>query len=213
MDKKSRKKHWEQIYTTKPFEEVSWYQPYPQVSMNYLNGFELAKDASIIDVGGGDSFLVDALLDQGYTDITVLDISAKALDRAQQRLGEKARQVKWIVTDILDFVPTQTYDVWHDRAVFHFLTHSQEQQLYASLAATTVAENGSLVLGVFSDQGPKRCSGIDIQQYSEATIEMSFKDGFKKLFSERLVHPTPFDTTQEFLFTGFSRSTAKLPTR
>lgn len=203
MDKHSRKAHWEKIYGTKLFTEVSWYQAEPQVSMDYIAAMELPTSAAILDVGGGDSFLVDRLLAAGYTDLTVLDISEKAIQRAQKRLGAAAEQVCWEVSDILDFNRDKRFDFWHDRAVFHFLTQPEEQQAYATLAAQQLKSQGKLLIGAFSDQGPTRCSGIDIQQYSEKTMTKCFHPSFSPLFSERLSHQTPFDTLQEFLFMGF----------
>lgn len=203
MDKHSRKAHWEKIYGTKLFTEVSWYQAEPQVSMDYIVAMELPTSAAILDVGGGDSFLVDRLLAAGYTDLTVLDISEKAIQRAQKRLDAAAEQVCWVVSDILDFNWDKRFDFWHDRAVFHFLTQPEEQQAYATLAAQQLKSQGKLLIGAFSDQGPTRCSGIDIQQYSEKTMTECFHPSFSPLFSERLSHQTPFDTLQEFLFMGF----------
>lgn len=203
MDKDQRKAHWEKIYGTKLFTEVSWYQAEPQVSMDYIAAMELPTHAAILDVGGGDSFLVDRLLAAGYTDLTVLDISKKAIQRAQKRLGAAAEQVCWVVSDILDFNRDKRFDFWHDRAVFHFLTQPEEQQAYVALAAQQLKSQGKLLLGAFSDQGPTRCSGIDIQQYSEASLLERFQPPFRQLFAERLPHQTPFDTVQEFLFMGF----------
>src|ERR1700756_237759 len=130
MDTFDRKKHWENIYTTKQLCDVSWYQPTPSTSLDFLKQFNIGTTAKIIDVGGGDSFLVDNLLDMGYQDITVLDISAAAIDRAQKRLGDRASKVKWIIADAATFKPTEQYDFWHDRAAFHFLTQDNEINNY-----------------------------------------------------------------------------------
>lgn len=203
MNSPARQKHWEHIYETKEQEEVSWYQPQPETSLQFIQSFNLPKDAPIIDVGGGDSFLVDSLLELGYTDLTVLDISSKALKRAQQRLGTQASKVEWIVSDVTQLQAEKEYFLWHDRAVFHFLTTPEDQQRYVSNAASSMAAEGSLLIGTFSDQGPTRCSGIDIQQYSEKSLAACFSQAFQMTFSERLLHQTPFDTTQEFLFAGF----------
>lgn len=203
MNSPARQKHWEHIYETKEQEEVSWYQPRPETSLQFIQSFNLPKDAPIIDVGGGDSFLVDSLLELGYTDLTVLDISSKALKRAQQRLGTQASKVEWIVSDVTQLQVEKEYFLWHDRAVFHFLTTPEDQQRYVSNAASSMAAEGSLLIGTFSDQGPTRCSGIDIQQYSERSLAACFSQAFQMTFSERLLHQTPFDTTQEFLFAGF----------
>lgn len=134
MENFDRKKHWENIYQTKQLNEVSWFEPTPQTSLNFLKEFNVAKTAKIIDIGGGDSFLVDSLLDMGYLDITVLDISSAALERAKKRIGEKANLVKWIVADVAKFEPTEQYDFWHDRAAFHFLTQDKEIETYLKTA-------------------------------------------------------------------------------
>mgnify|MGYP003150415279 CR=1 FL=1 len=148
-----RKNHWETVYKTKNPEEVSWTQNVPQTSLNFIHSFGLDKTSTIIDVGGGDSKLVDFLLDEGFENITVLDISGKAIERAKKRLGDKALKVHWIECDITDFEPEETYDVWHDRAAFHFLTSSDQIEKYKAL--TMKAVKGYMVLGTFSENGPK----------------------------------------------------------
>lgn len=201
----NRKDHWEKIYETKQPDEVSWYQPNPKTSLAFFESFAIPHDAAIIDVGGGDSFLVDHLLDRGYTDITVLDISAKAIARAQERLGKRAQQVKWIVADASDFRAPQKYDFWHDRAAFHFLTSESEVKNYAKTAGESIHPNGILVIGTFSTAGPKKCSGIDICQYSPDALTAVFTDNFEKVDCQTIDHKTPFDTIQNFLFCSFRR--------
>lgn len=147
-----RKKHWETVYETKNPDEVSWTQEIPKTSLAFIHSLGLDKSAKIIDIGGGDSKLVDFLLDQGFENITVLDISEKALEKAKIRLVEKAKKVTWIVSDILDFEPTETYDVWHDRAAFHFLTTDEEIEKYKSIVNKSV--DGFLIIGTFSENGP-----------------------------------------------------------
>ncbi len=164
MNSQERKAHWEHIYATKTLKEVSWYQPKPETSLAYFTANNIAKNAAIIDVGGGDSFLVDCLLEEGYTNLTVLDISAKAIQRAKDRLGNKASKVTWIVSDVLEFQPTQTYDVWHDRAAFHFLTEAKDIEHYKQLVSKASTKGGVLVIGAFSKKGPTKCSGIPITQ-------------------------------------------------
>ena len=161
------------------------------------------KDAKIIDIGGGDSKLVDYLLDTGYRNITVLDISEKALEKAQKRLSEKSNTVTWIVADITDFQPTENYDVWHDRAAFHFLT--TEEHITKYLQTVNAHVNEALIIGTFSEQGPKKCSGLNIKQYSEKTLKDVFKNGFTKIDCLKEVHTTPFNTSQDFLFCSFKR--------
>jgi len=197
------KQHWENVYHTKQPNEVSWTQTIPQTSLNFIRGFNLPKDAAIIDIGGGDSRLVDFLLDDGYENISVLDISAAALDRAKARLGECAANVKWIVADITEFRPETKYAVWHDRAVFHFLTTDEQINTYLTIAKNSVTDY--LVIATFSENGPQKCSGLDIKQYSETTLEQRFADGFKKMQCLIEDHITPFDTVQNFVFCSFRR--------
>jgi ubiquinone/menaquinone biosynthesis C-methylase UbiE len=205
MGNLDRKKHWENIYTTKELKDVSWYQPMPTTSLEFFKQFSIAKTAKIIDVGGGDSFLVDHLLEMGYVDITVLDISAVALDRAKQRLGDKATKVKWIVADAATFKPTEQYDFWHDRAAFHFLTQEQEINSYVDTISQSIKSTGVLVIGTFSEQGPKKCSGIEIKQYSETTLTEKLQKFFEKIKCITVDHHTPFNTIQNFIFCSFKK--------
>jgi 2-polyprenyl-3-methyl-5-hydroxy-6-metoxy-1,4-benzoquinol methylase len=163
-----RKQHWENIYRTRPLNEVSWYQPVPETSLSFLKQFRVPSDARIIDIGGGGSFFADNLLALGYRDITVLDISEAAIERAKKRLGESAGQVKWIIADAASFQPPEKYDFWHDRATFHFLTDEKEISNYLNTAWQNINPGGILVIGSFSERGPKSCSGIEIRQYSDA---------------------------------------------
>ena len=197
-----RKNHWETVYKTKNPDEVSWTQSIPQTSLDFIHSFKLDKRAKIIDVGGGDSKLVDFLLDEGFENITVLDISGKAIERAKERLGNKAQNVKWIESDILEFEPKETYDVWHDRAAFHFLTSSEQIEKYKAL--TRKAVKNYMVLGTFSENGPKKCSGLDIKQYNEEQMEATFND-FDKIQCKVEDHTTPFGTTQNFIFCNFKK--------
>ncbi len=196
-----RKKHWEIVYETKNQDEVSWTQEIPKTSLAFIHSFGLDKSAKIIDIGGGDSKLVDHLVDQGFENITVLDISEKALEKAKIRLGEESKKVTWIVSDILDFEPTETYDVWHDRAAFHFLTTRDEIEKYKS--TVNKAGDGFLIIGTFSENGPLKCSGLEISQYSEEKLTSTFEDNFDKIDSVLEDHQTPFGTTQNFLFCSF----------
>jgi SAM-dependent methyltransferase len=204
MQEESRKEHWEHVYQTKGPEQVSWTQHVPQTSLNFIRGFNLPKNARIIDIGGGDSMLVDFLLLDGYTDITVLDISESALEKAKARLGEKHSLVTWIVSDITQFQPEGQFDLWHDRAAFHFLTTPQQIGTYLGLAEKTVS--GFMVIGTFSESGPEKCSGLPIKQYSVEHLTEQFSNGFTKLncFSE--IHTTPFKTTQSFSFCSFEKT-------
>jgi len=205
MENFDRKKHWENIYQTKELKDVSWFQPTPETSLDFFKQFNVPPTAKVIDIGGGDSFLVDHLLDLGYQDISVLDISAAAIDRAQQRLGDKAKNVKWIVADAATFKPTEKYDFWHDRAAFHFLTDEQEISNYLETARQNINPTGVLVIGTFSEQGPKKCSGIEIKQYSETTMTDRLKNFFEKIKCITVDHKTPFDTIQNFVFCSFRK--------
>lgn len=195
-----RKKHWEHIYNTKSLDEVSWCQPTPHTSLNLIANSNVSKDAAIIDVGGGDSFLVDHLLTQGYTNITVLDISANAIARAKKRLGSKSKTVKWIVGDITEFEPTEVYAVWHDRAVFHFLTTDNDIKRYKTVLKKSMHQEGQLIVGTFSETGPDKCSGINIKKYSEESLAAVFSHTFETITLHSETHETPFNTTQNFSF-------------
>tara|TARA_B100000683_G_scaffold138658_1_gene135139 strand:- start:801 stop:1412 length:612 start_codon:yes stop_codon:yes gene_type:complete len=195
--------HWEKVYETKVPSQVSWTQEYPKTSFEIIQSFELPKTAKIIDVGGGDSKLVDCLLDAGYEDITVLDISKKALVKAQQRLGDKASKVNWVVSDITIFKPDRTFDIWHDRAAFHFLTEAEQISQYVAIASSCVKDY--LSVGTFSKQGPAKCSGLNVSQYSEEELMSVFSSAFHLLDSKTEDHTTPFDTLQNFLFCSFKK--------
>jgi len=201
--KEDKKAYWEHIYQTRKAEEVSWTQTIPYSSLNFIKGFNLQKNAKIIDIGGGDSTFVDYLLQEGFSDITVLDISGAALERARLRLGEKASQIKWIVSDITNFKPTEHYELWHDRATFHFLTEKKQIQQYVTTAAN--ATNSYMVIGTFSKQGPEKCSGLPIKQYSETTLQNTLNRYFKKIKCISEDHFTPFKTIQNFLFCSFKK--------
>lgn len=205
MNEFDRKAHWENIYSTKQLNEVSWYQPTPETSLELIQKLVSSPADRIIDMGGGDSFLVDHLLDNGYANITVLDISEKAIERAKTRLGARADQVKWIVSDAAEFIPEETYDIWHDRAAFHFLTQPEEVATYVQSAAKGIANDGALIIGTFSENGPLKCSGIEIQQYSEEHMAETFLAYFQKDDCFTVDHVTPFETTQNFRFCSFRK--------
>ena len=197
------KLHWEAIYENKTPDEVSWTQENPKTSLRLINELNIDKSISIIDIGGGDSRLVDCLLDLGYTNVTVLDISAKAIERAKMRLGDNAQSVKWIVSDVLEFVPEQQYDVWHDRAAFHFLTKQSQIEKYKNTINEAKVKN--IIISTFSTEGPLKCSGLEIKQYNKETLEELFLQDFKVLHSENEKHTTPFGTTQDFVFVSLQR--------
>ena len=205
METFDRKGHWDNIYNTKQISEVGWYQSTPVTSLDLIAELNLLKTANIIDIGGGDSYLVDHLLDLGYENITVLDISAKAIERAKLRLGERGINIKWIETDISNFKPSETYDLWHDRAAFHFLNKKKEIKRYFKSAQKCIGDDGNLIIGTFSEDGPKKCSGIDIKQYSEAILSGIFEPSFKKMKCLKVDHETPFNTVQNFIFCSFKK--------
>ena len=199
----SYKQHWENVFITKAEDEVSWFQPYPKTSMEFVELFNLPLNANIIDIGGGDSHFVDALLDKGYKNIYVLDISANAIERAKQRLGVRASRVNWIVSDATEFEPPVQFDFWHDRAAFHFLTTEDKIYKYVSIAEDAIKKDGYLILGTFSENGPKKCSGLEIKQYSEASMSARFEVAFDRIKCITEDHKTPFNTVQNFLFCSF----------
>ncbi|QLC65676.1 class I SAM-dependent methyltransferase [Flavobacterium sp. LPB0248] len=199
----NRKNHWETVYETKNANEVSWTQEIPKTSLDLIKSFDLTKKSKIIDIGGGDSKLVDFLIEEGFENITVLDISAKAIEKAKARLGSNAEKVNWIVSDITEFETDETFEVWHDRATFHFLTSREQIQKYIETARKSVS--GYLTIGTFSENGPKKCSGLDIKQYNEETLTAEMKNGFKKLKCIIEDHTTPFETKQNFIFCSFKR--------
>lgn len=201
----NKKQHWENVFTTKAPNEVSWFQEYPKTSIEFLEIFKLPLTANIIDIGGGDSNLVDALLDKGYQNIWILDISAAALERSKNRLGEKASLVHWVVTDVTEFIPTVQYDFWHDRAAFHFLTSDGAINKYVAIAEEAISDKGYLVLGTFSENGPEKCSGLQIQQYNSASMSERFEIAFERIKCITENHLTPFNTVQNFLFCSFNK--------
>lgn len=205
MSSFDRKNHWENLYQTKSLEDVSWFQPTPETSLNFIKEFNLSQKAKIIDIGGGDSYLVDHLLELGYENVTVLDISNAAIERAKKRLGDKAGKINWIVADASDFQSMEQYDLWHDRAAFHFLTDENEIDNYIQTAAKGISADGIMIIGTFSEQGPKKCSGIEIKQYSEQTMTSRFEKYFKKIKCQVIDHKTPFDTIQNFVFCSFKK--------
>jgi 2-polyprenyl-3-methyl-5-hydroxy-6-metoxy-1,4-benzoquinol methylase len=205
MDIIDRKAHWNNIYKIKNTDQVSWYQATPVTSLNFVKQFNLSMSARIIDIGGGDSFFVDHLLDMGYRDITVLDISEKAIGKAKQRTGEQANKVKWIIADAVEFNPLEKYDFWHDRAAFHFLTDDKDIEKYVEIVSTNIIPAGYLVIGTFSDKGPEKCSGLNIKQYSERTMTELLKVHFEKLECMQIDHNTPSGSIQHFIFCSFRR--------
>jgi ubiquinone/menaquinone biosynthesis C-methylase UbiE len=205
MENFDRKNHWENIYETKELSTVSWFQPVPQTSLDLIVGSNIPKSAKIIDVGGGDAYLADFLLEMGYQDITVLDISEKAIERAKKRLGEKSAMVKWLVADAANFESDEKFDLWHDRAVFHFFTDKNEIERYSENANSLLVENGKMIVGTFSENGPTKCSGIEIMQHSKASLNQAFEKYFEKKMCFTEDHITPSGGIQNFIFCTFTK--------
>jgi len=205
MNDFDRKKHWENIYQTKEPNEVSWFQPTPATSLHFIESFNIPVTDKIMDIGGGDGFLVDHLLDRNYQDITVVDISEAALDKAKTRLGDSSSKVKWITADAASLKLTEKYDFWHDRAAFHFLTSEEEIENYIDTAQQSIKPDGIMVIGTFSENGPEKCSGLKIKQYSEATMSARLEKYFDKIECIHIDHQTPFGTIQNFIFCSFRR--------
>jgi hypothetical protein len=198
------KKHWEEVYRTKSPQEVSWTQEIPTTSLRLIQEANISKDEAIIDIGGGDSKLVDYLIQEGYTNITVLDISKNALEKAKIRLGDKANLVEWIESDINTFVPKKNYALWHDRAVFHFLNKKEEIKRYNDLVTQHTTKQ--FIIGTFSNNGPIKCSGLDIKQYTAKELKTLFGHSFELVTSFNEDHTTPFNTIQNFTFASFERT-------
>lgn len=195
--------HWEKVYENKTPDQMSWTQDEYTSSLQLIQSINADKNSKIIDVGGGDGNFVKRLLELGYQDITVLNISKTAIENAKKNLGEDASKINWIVSDIKQFQPTETYDIWHDRATFHFLTTEKDIQTYINLLKNNL--KGNLIIGTFSTNGPLKCSGLDITQYSENSMQHLLKNDFEKVECFTEDHTTPFDSTQNFLFCNFKK--------
>ena len=194
----SRKTHWEQVYENKPVDQVSWFQRDPRRSLELIEASGTSKDAPIIDVGAGASVLVDQLLLNGYTDLSVLDISKNALDISKRRLGNHATGVAWLVDDVTEFQPGRSFALWHDRAVFHFLTDPLQQAAYRSTLMRALASGGQAIIGTFAVDGPLRCSGLEIAQYDAARMQAVMGADFTLLQESRESHITPAGSIQNF---------------
>ena len=197
--------HWQEVYHKKNENEVSWFQKTPKTSLEFISSLNLNLNSKIIDVGGGESRLVDNLLDLGYTNVSVLDISSKSIEKTKKRLGLRSKLVNWIVSDINDFKPKYKYDLWHDRAAFHFLKNRFEINNYVKLLKSYLNVDADLIIATFSENGPLKCSGLEVSRYSKNSISNLLKNDFKLIKSEISIHKTPFNTTQEFLFTKFKK--------
>lgn len=192
--------HWETIYASKDFNEVSWFQSYPAQSIDLIHRSGIPKKASIIDIGGGASSLVEELLKEGFESISVLDISSNALTKTKRRLGEKSKQVRWIIADILTVdLPLQCFDLWHDRAVMHFLTNINDRQAYRSKVLASLKPGGFIAILAFAEDGPDRCSGLPVQRFSIDALKDEFGKNFCLVAGEKHSHFTPNGMEQRFV--------------
>jgi len=193
--------HWERIYTQKAPNKVSWYRPHLETSLALVEQVAAGHSASIIDVGAGEATLVDDLLARGYANVTVLDISPTAIDATRKRLGKASEQVHWLVSDItwVELEPA-IYDVWHDRAVFHFLTAAGDRAAYVRQVARAVRRGGHVIVGAFGPEGPTKCSGLEVVRYDAESLHGKFGPRFRLMGSSKELHQTPFGTTQQFLY-------------
>jgi ubiquinone/menaquinone biosynthesis C-methylase UbiE len=202
----SRQKLWDRIYSTQVLEEMSWFQSHPALSIELIERSGVGPGAPIVDVGGGDSLLVDRLLELGYRDLTVLDVSAAALDRAQRRLGDRAESVRWIANDVTRFRPEHKYDIWHDRAVFHFLTDAEDRQRYVDVMKKALVDGGRAIVATFSLDGPPMCSGLEVRRYSTQTLTEELCPAFELVESREQVHRTPTGKSQSFVYGRFVKA-------
>lgn len=204
--KMQSKHHWEQVYASKPAESVSWYQPHANLSLKLIEGAGLPVTAALIDVGGGASTLVDDLLERGFRDVTVLDVAASALESAKARLGHRAARVHWLEADVTKVdLPGHAYDVWHDRAVFHFLTDPEDRRAYVEAVLRAIKPGGHVIIATFAEDGPLKCSGLPVMRYSAAALHAELGSGFALVAHERELHHTPFGTTQQFTYCCFRK--------
>jgi SAM-dependent methyltransferase len=201
----TRRDHWEATYGDRDPIAVSWYQEDPAISLGLIRQCGTGRDARVIDVGGGTSRLVDYLLDDGYTSVTVMDVSPTALSYTRQRLGERADSVDWIEGDVTGHRFESQFDIWHDRAVFHFLIDGGERAAYVRNLCATVAPDGHVVIATFGLDGPERCSGLPVQRYSPDTLSAVFREACEPVVFEQEIHQTPDGRTQEFIYGRFVR--------
>jgi SAM-dependent methyltransferase len=200
-----RKEHWDNVYRAKSCEEVSWYQPVPAMSLKLITDADLSADEPIIDIGGGASTLVDQLLDAGFKDVTVLDISGYAIEQARSRLGTRSEQVHWEIRDVREFAPTRGYRLWHDRAMLHFLLDADDCARYVDALRRALVPGGYLVLATFGPDGPLKCSGLEIRRYDVQRLSELLGPGFELEYEAIENHETPQSREQQFLFSRWRR--------
>jgi 2-polyprenyl-3-methyl-5-hydroxy-6-metoxy-1,4-benzoquinol methylase len=205
MDDSDRRAHWENVYSTKTEQQVSWFQEKPTVSLDLIGATNVSRAAAIIDVGGGASRLVDALVKEGYRSVTVLDVSEAALAISRARLGSRASEVEWIAADVTKWEPTTSFDVWHDRATFHFLTEAEERTAYVFTLAKALRVGGHAIIGTFALDGPERCSGLPVVRYDATFLGKTLGPAFRLIETRRQEHLTPMGGVQRFQFSRFER--------
>jgi ubiquinone/menaquinone biosynthesis C-methylase UbiE len=206
MSDANRKSHWETVYTTKGENEVSWFQENPALSLGLIDLARPTLESAIVDIGGGASRLVDSLVARGFGRVTVLDISEAALEAAKSRLGGRASQVQWIVADVTKWYPAQTFDVWHDRAAFHFLIDPADRSAYVKCMKQVIKPGGHIIIGTFAIDGPEKCSGLPVDRYDAASLAKELGEGLELMESRRHDHSTPWNSAQRFQFCVFRRT-------
>lgn len=206
MTDANRKAHWDTVYTTKSENEVSWFQENPAPSIELIDLARPTSASAIVDIGGGASRLVDSLVAGGFNHVTVLDISGAALEAAKARLGESASRVQWIIADVTKWYPMQIYDIWHDRAAFHFLTDPADRAAYVTRIKQAVKPGGHVIIGTFAIDGPEKCSGLPVHRYDAASLAKELGEGFELMDSRRHDHSTPWNSAQRFQFCIFRRA-------
>src|SRR6516165_1360053 len=205
MSEFNRQAHWQQVYKEKGEYQVCWFQDQPAISLELIEAVGAKPSLAIIDIGGGASRLMDALVDRGYGDLSVLDLSESATSIAKARLADRAAQVKWIVADVTQWKPTRAYDLWHDRAAFHFLTRASDRDAYIDRLIKAVPSGGHVIIGTFAMDGPERCSGLPVVRYDAARLSAEFTPAFALLDTRRDDHKTPWGAIQHFQFSVFRR--------
>jgi len=199
------KSHWENIYSSKNEDGVSWFQEYPKTSIDLIKKYSKNNSVSIIDIGSGRSRILKNLIENEYEDLTYLDISQEACSKSKISLGNKQDLVQWYVANILDFNTDNNFSIWHDRAVFHFLTSKEDIEKYKQVALKNIQKGGYLILGTFSQNGPEKCSGLNVSRYSTESLKEIFNPELDMIESFTIDHKTPFNTTQNFLFSIFKK--------
>lgn len=202
-----RQTHWDNLYASKAETEVSWFQESPTASLDLIHALAVPRQASIIDIGGGASRLVDALLDEGFEAVTVLDLSENALAVAKARLGARAQKARWLRADVTGWAPAETYDLWHDRAAFHFLTEAADRAAYRECLSRAVRRGGYVIIATFASDGPERCSGLPVVRHDAGSIGAVLGADFEPVATRRHEHATPAGNIQRFQFSGFRRRT------